>query len=321
MSWGLLRFVIPIATFVASLPAGAESYPSRDIHFISAFPPGSGSDTVMRFIAEKMRQLVPQPVVVENKPGAGGIIAAEYVARSKPDGHTIFTHAGNTMASVKYLLRKPPFDPAQAMQVAATINKQTFMLVVAAKQPWRTLAELTAAMKRKGEQATYGASANIGLIMGGMYRELAGLAAVDVQYKSAPDSLNDLASGALDFALYDPIVSMSQAQAGRVRVLGVGSKERLPAAPDLQTMAEQGIPIDILSWFAALVPSATPRPIVNQINAWFATVLAMPETRAFLTKFGTEPWIATPEEGQAQMIRDLVIWPEYIRVAKLKPQD
>jgi tripartite-type tricarboxylate transporter receptor subunit TctC len=155
----------------------------------------------------------------------------------------------------------------------------------------------------------------------GCTASLPDVAAVDVQYKSAPDSLNDLASGTLDFALYDPIVSMSQAQAGRVRVLEVGSKERLPAAPDLPTMAEQGIPIDILSWFAALVPSATPRPIVNQINAWFGLVLAMPETRAFLTKFGTEPWIATPEEGQAQMIQDLAIWPEYIRVAKLKPQD
>jgi tripartite-type tricarboxylate transporter receptor subunit TctC len=317
---GLVAFSLACALFALPSSARAQDYPSQDIHFISAFPPGSGSDTVIRFLAEKMRPLVSQNIIVENKPGAGGVIAAEYVARAKPDGYTIFTHAGNTMASVKHLLKNPPFDPAEAIQVAATINKQTFMLVVDAKKPWRTLADLTAAMKEKGEKASYGASANIGLIMGALYRELAGLKAVDVQYRSAPDSLNDLASGALDFALYDPVVAIAQANAGRVRILGVGSKERLKAAPDLPTMAEQGIAIDLLSWFAAMVPSATPKPVVATINKLFSTVVGMDETRVFLQKFGTDPWIATPEEGQAQMLKDLAIWPEYIRVAKLKLQ-
>jgi tripartite-type tricarboxylate transporter receptor subunit TctC len=315
-----LSFWVVAGLVVLAVPAQAQDYPSQDIHFISAFPPGSGSDTMIRFLAERMRPLISQTIVVENKPGAGGVIAAEYVARAKPDGYTIFTHAGNTMASVKHLLKNPPFDPAVAIQIAATINKQTFMLVVDAKKPWHTLADLTAAMKEKGEKASYGASANIGLIMGALYRELAGLKAVDVQYRSAPDSLNDLASGALDFALYDPVVAMAQANNGRVRILGVGSKERLKAAPDLPTMAEQGVPIDLLSWFAAMVPAATPKPVVATINRLFSTVVGMNETRLFLQKFGTDPWIATPEEGQAQMMRDLAIWPEYIRVAKLKRQ-
>jgi tripartite-type tricarboxylate transporter receptor subunit TctC len=303
-----------------SLPAAAQNYPSQEIHFISAFPPGSGSDTVMRFIAEKMRPLVTQPVIVENKPGAGGIMAAEYVARAKPDGYTIFTHAGNTMATLKHLLKNPPFDPATTVQVAATINRQAFMLVVDARRPWKSLAELTAAMKEKGEKATYGASANIGLLMGALYRELAGLKAVDVQYKSAPDSLNDLASGAIDFALYDPIVAIAQARAGRVRILGVGLKDRLAAAPDLPTMAEQGVPIDLPSWFAAIVPAATPKPVVNEINRLFNAVLAMDETKVFLQKFGTDPWISTPEEGQARLLKDLQVWPEYLRLAKIPQQ-
>ena len=316
----IVAAVVAAAGIAAPLPARGESYPTREIHFISAFPPGSGSDTVMRFLAGKMRPLVAQPVVVENKPGAGGVIAAEYVARAKPDGHVIFTHAGNTMASVRHLLKKPPFDPAQAMQVAATINKQAFMLVVDTGKPWRNLADLTAAMWVKGDKATYGASANIGLIMGALYREFAGLKAVDVQYNSAPDSLNDLASGTLDFALYDPIVAISQAKAGRVRILGVGSKERLQAAPDLPTMAEQGVPVEILSWFAAIVPAATPRPVVDEINRLFGQVIAMEETRAFLMQFGTDPWIATPDEGQARMLKDLEIWPDYIRLAKIPLQ-
>jgi tripartite-type tricarboxylate transporter receptor subunit TctC len=297
----------------------AQPYPSRDIHFILAFPPGSGSDTTVRFLAEKMRPLVSATIVVENKPGASGVLAAEYVARSKPDGYTIFVHAGNTMASIKHLYKKPPFEPAEAMQVAATINKQAFMIVVDAKSPYHTLGDLTAALKAKGEKATYGASANIALILGAMYRELAGLKAVDVTYRSGPDTLNDLASGTLDFAVHDPILALAQAQQGRVRILGVGSKERLQSAPELPTMAEQGVPVDLQSWFAALVPAATPKPIVNQINAWFNQVVATDEARVFLNKFGTDPWISTPEEGQAQMMRDLEKWPDYIRVAKLQP--
>lgn len=314
------RLAIAILTAALASPACAQNWPAQDIHFISAFPPGSGSDTVMRFIAEKMRPLVSQPIIVENKPGAGGMMAAEYVARSKPDGYTIFTHAGNTMATVKHLLKHPPFDPATAVQVAATINRQAFMLVVDARKPYRTLADLTAAMKEKGDKATYGASANIGLIMGALYRELAGLKAVDVQYKAAPDSLNDLASGTLDFALYDPIVAISQAQNGRVRILGVGVKDRLGAAPDLPTMAEQGVPIDLPSWFAAIVPAATPKPIVEEINRLFNAVIAMDETKAFLNKFGTDPWISTPAEGQARLMRDLKVWPDYIRLAKIPQQ-
>jgi tripartite-type tricarboxylate transporter receptor subunit TctC len=156
--------------------------------------------------------------------------------------------------------------------------------------------------------------------MGALYRELAGLKAVEVQYKSAPDSLNDLASGAIDFAFYDPVVAIAQANNGRVRILGVGLKERLSAAPGLPTMAEQGIAIDLPSWFAAIVPSATPKPVVNEINRLFSTVVGMPETRAFLQKFGTDPWISTPDEGQARLMKDLEVWPEYIRLAKIPQQ-
>ena len=105
-----------------------------------------------------------------------------------------------------------------------------------------------------------------------------------------------------------------------MRILGVGSKERLQAAPDLPTMAEQGVQVEILSWFAAIVPAATPRPVVDEINRLFGQVIAMEETRAFLMQFGTDPWIATPDEGQARMLKDLEIWPDYIRLAKIPLQ-
>ena len=111
---------------------------------------------------------------MENRPGAGGNIAAEYMVRSKPDGHTVFIHAGNTVASNMHLIKKPPFDAAKAIQVVATINKQAFMLAVEAKRPWKSVAELTAYLKEKGDKATYAVSANSGIVMGAIYKEAAG---------------------------------------------------------------------------------------------------------------------------------------------------
>jgi tripartite-type tricarboxylate transporter receptor subunit TctC len=152
------------ASFVAT-SARAQDYPNQDIHFISAFPPGSGADVLVRFFAEKLRPIAGRTIIVENKAGAGGNIATEYTARSKPDGYTIFVHAGNTLASNHYLIRNNTVDAAKQIQVAATINRQAFMLVVDAKQPWKTVAELTAHLKERGEKASYATAANSGVIM------------------------------------------------------------------------------------------------------------------------------------------------------------
>lgn len=300
--------------------AAAQEYPSQDVRFICAFPAGSGADVIVRYFAEKMRPVVKRTIIVENKPGAGGNIAAEYMVRSKPDGHTIFIHAGNTVAGNMHLIKKPPFDAAKAIQVVATINKQAFMLAVDAKQPWKTVAELTAYLKEKGDKATYAVSANSGIVMGAIYNEKAGLKAVQVHYRMAQDALNDMTSGKVDYALQDPVFALSQLREGRLRILAVASAERLKSNPELPTMTESGVPMDLVGWFAAMVPSATPRPIVDRLNKWFSEVVATEETQTFLKRYGGDPWIATPEEGQARLVRDIAAWGEYIRVAKLEPQ-
>src|SRR5262245_44157073 len=141
---------IALATF-ATL-AQAQQYPSQDIHMISAFPPGSGADVLVRYFAEKLRALSGRTVLVENKAGAGGNIATEYTARSKPDGHTIFVHAANTLASNYHLIKNNPVDASKQIQVAATINRQAFMLAVETRSPIKTIPELTAFLKQKGEK-------------------------------------------------------------------------------------------------------------------------------------------------------------------------
>jgi tripartite-type tricarboxylate transporter receptor subunit TctC len=313
---------LPVAAIGLLLPGGvrAQDYPSQDVRFLCAFPAGSGADVIVRYFAEKMRPLVKRTIIVENKPGAGGNIAAEALVRSKADGHTIFIHAGNTVAGNMHLIKKPPFDAAKAIQIAATINKQAFMLAVEAKRPWQTVGELTAYLKDKGDKASYAVSANSGKVMGAIYKERAGLQAVEVHYRMAQDSLNDMTSGKIDYALQDPVFALSQHREGRLRVLAVASAERLKSNPEFPTMTESGVPMDLVGWFAAMVPSATPRPIVETLNKWFSEVVAGAETQTFLKNYGGDPWIATPEEGQARLVRDIALWGDYVRIAKLEPQ-
>ncbi len=320
--WARLALSLTIVLGVTSAyeNAQAQHYPSQDIHLVSAFPPGSGADVLVRFFAERLRMVTGRTVLVENKAGASGNIATEYVVRSKPDGYTILVHSANTLASNYHLIRNNPVDAGKQIQVAATINRQAFMLVVYPKRPWKSAGELAEYAKVKGDKGTYAVSGNGSIIMCSIYKEQAGLATVDVSYKSANDTLNDIASGNVDFSCHDPAFALSQQREGRLRILAIASGQRMASTPDIPTMTELGYPMDLVGWFAAMVPSTTPRPIIDQINAWFAKIHADPETPKFLNNFGGVPWMSTPEEGQARLLKDIKDFADYIRIAKLKPQ-
>ena len=247
--------------------ARAQDYPSQDIRLICGFPPGSGADVFVRYFAEKLRPVAGRTVVVENKVGAASNIATEYVARSKPDGHTLYPFAGTTVAASMHLFKNPPVDVGKAIRVAATTSNLAFMLVVDAKSPYKTVAELTAAMKQKGSRASYAVAANPGRIMGAIYKDKAGLEALEVQYRTAADSLNEMPSGKLDYGLHDPIFALAQQREGRLRVLAISASKRLQSQPDLPTMTESGVPMDLDLWWGVMVPTATPKPIIDKINA------------------------------------------------------
>jgi len=308
-----------LALVLAIVPVRAQDYPAQDIHFICAFPPGSGADILVRYFAEKVRPLAGRNVIVENKPGAGGRIATESVIRAKPDGYTIFVNAGHGVASTQYFF-KQPIDVVNTIRVAATINRQPFMMLVDAKKPYKTVAELTAALMPKGDKATFATSVTFGTVMGALYKQTTGLNAVEVNYKTAADSLNDVLSGTVDFAFQDPVYSLAQQREGRLRILGISSGARMMASPDLPTMTEQGIPMDISGWWAAMVPAATPQPIVDKINQWFVQVVSSPETKTFLNKNGGDPFVSTPEEAQALFLKTNKDWEGYVRLAKIVPQ-
>ena len=318
---GSRYLVAVLAAALITGSAGAQTYPTQDLHFICAYPAGSSSDSIVRFLAEKIRPQAGRIILVENKPGANGNLATEFLARAKPDGHTILIHAGSALAANMHLFKNPPVDVATAIQVAGTINRQAFMLAVDSARPWKTLAELTAAMKEKGDKASYATYSATATIMGELYKRATGVRATEVGYRVGADTLNDLSSGALDYGIYDPPFAMSQARNGKLRLLAVGVKERLNAAPDIPTMQEEGIrDVDLPGWFAAMVPSATPKPVVDQISKWVAEAVQQDATKQFLNSFGSDPWISSPEQGQARLISDIKDWGEYVRIAKIVPQ-
>jgi tripartite-type tricarboxylate transporter receptor subunit TctC len=301
--------------------AFAQQYPSQEIHVICAFPAGSGADVLVRYFAEKLREKSGATVIVENKPGAAGNIAAEYTVRAKPDGHTMHIHAGSSTAANYWLFRKPPFNPSKDLQVAATLNQQPFMVMVPANSPYKNLRELTEAMKAKGDKASYAQSNTTGKVMGELYKISTGVVAVEIPYRTAVDSLNDFASGRIDYGMMDPQFAMAQSRAGRLRNLAVSTPKRVSAVPDIPTMTEEGVKgVELFGWFAAMVPAGTPRPIIDQLNKWFNEIEATEETKKFLNQWGGDPWITTPEEGQAQLAKDQKDWEGYVKAANIEPQ-
>ena len=301
--------------------AFAQEYPSQDIRLICGFPAGSGADIFVRYFAEKLRPVAGRTVIVENKVGAASNVATEFVARSKPDGHTLYPFAGTTVAATMALFKNPPVDVGKALTVAATTSNLAFMLVVDAKSPYKTVQELTEAMKKKGDKASYAVAANPGIIMGSIYKNAAGLQAVEVLYKTAPDSLNEMTNGRLDYGLHDPIFALAQEREGRLRVLAVSTGERLKSRPTVPTMKESGIPMDLSLWWGVMLASGTPRPIIDKINDWFRQIVSTEETKKFLNEAGgADPMIRTPDQAQEMFQKAIKEWGDYVRMAKIPQQ-
>jgi tripartite-type tricarboxylate transporter receptor subunit TctC len=189
--------------------------------------------------------------------------------------------------------------------------------MVDAKSPYKTVAELTEAMKKKGASASYAVAANPGIIMGALYKKATGVEAVEVLYKNASDCLNELTSGKLDFAFHDPIFGLAQQREGRLRVLAVSTEKRLQSAPEIPSMAESGVPMDLNLWWGVMVQAETPKPIYDKINAMFKQIVEMEDTKKFLALSGADPMLRTPEEAQAMFEKAIPEWAAYVKLANI----
>ena len=303
---------------LAAAPAHAQGS-GHEIRFICGYPAGSGADSIVRWYAEKLRARFDKPLIVDNKPGAFTNIATEFVARAKPDGQTVYFNGPSSIAANMYLLVGQAVDGPKTFQMVATFNKQPTMVAVGVQQPYKTMADLTAGMKRKGKDATYGVSFVTGKAIVGIYKQVAGLPdLVEVNYKTANEARVDIKQGSLDFVVVDPVFAAREESAGLIRILGIASGERTKVRPDLPTLAEQGIPMDLPGWWGAMVPAGTPRPIVDQLNAWFNEATSSEDGKKFFNNFGSDPWTTTPEEGQAAFRQEVEKWGDIVRRVTLE---
>ena len=318
----LAAFLTGLAAFVLAPPLAAQDYPARDIHSICNFSAGSGADILVRYYSDKLAKLAGRPVIVENKVGVQGNIATEFVARAKPDGHTIMiTPASSTLAAALHTFRKLPFDPIRDFTPVTTLAKPSFAFAVDAKKPIRTIAELTEYLKNKPGHGNYATGTNSGLASAEIYKEMAGLKTTHVPYKITTDALRDLLSGEVDVMLYDITYLSMQARTGRVRLLALTSATRSSVFPEVPTMAESGFPgFDITPWWGVVVPAGTPRPIVDKLAAWFTQITAEEETRKFFENLATDMFPGTPESMAALLRAEIEQWGRYVRLAKIEPQ-
>ncbi|HWL04134.1 MAG TPA: tripartite tricarboxylate transporter substrate binding protein [Xanthobacteraceae bacterium] len=308
---------------LSGLPAfGQAAWPARDIHVICGYAPGTGADILVRYFTEKLRPYTKQNMIVENKAGAGTTIAAEYVARSKPDGYTLFINPGNGMANNPYLYKNLPHDVIKDFSHVTTLVKLPFVLAVAANSPINNIEDFLKAMKEKGEKASYGYPNNISLAAGELLKQRTGMKAVQVAYKSTPEALNDMNNGMIDFLWSDATFGIAQARGGKMKLLAVTPNQRSALAPDLPTLQESGVPnFHLEAWWGAWYAANTPRPIVEQTAKWLNDILASEDTKKFLsTSAPADPFPGTPESALEYLKQDIPRWTEVYELAKIPRQ-
>src|SRR5690349_3441787 len=258
--------------------AAAQDYPVREIHSICNFTAGSGADILVRFYSDKLSKLAGKPVIVENRPGAQGLVATDFVAKSRPDGYTILiTPASSTLATAPHIFKQIPFDPQKDLApVTTVVMGPAFTIAVDAAKPYRTVDDLAKALKTKQGNGFYGTQSNSGQVTGELFKQMAGLKTTYVPYKATGDALSSLLAGEVDFLTVDATWG-STMHPHKIRLIAVTTPKRTASLPDIPTMQEQGFKdFDITPWWGVVVSAGTPRPIINKLAAWFNQINTMP---------------------------------------------
>ncbi|MBR0651247.1 tripartite tricarboxylate transporter substrate binding protein [Roseomonas terrae] len=316
-----LLAALPAASLLPAT-AGAQAWPDQPIRGIVPFAPGSATDTVARVVAEGMRPSLGQPVVVENRAGANGLIGAEAVARAAPDGNTVLIGTNSTNAAANALFRRVPFDMENGFIPVSTIATVPLLVAVKADSPYRTLAELIAAAKARPEGITFASASASQRVATESLAAMAGIKMLHVPYRSSPLAVQDVLSGRVDLFIADQAVILPQAQAGALRILGVTSGQRSGAVPEIPTVREAGnLPdYEVIAWFALFVPAGTPAERVTRLNRAVNASLELPETRARLGTFGMDIRGSTPADAVAFVRAETAKWTAAIRMAGIEPE-
>ncbi|TXJ16530.1 MAG: tripartite tricarboxylate transporter substrate binding protein [Afipia sp.] len=312
------------AGVLAAGPSSAQSNwpaPGKNITLVLPFAAGSGTDTTTRIISKDLAKALGANIVIENKPGANGSIAASFVARSEPDGYTIFVTTNTSHSANPYLLKNMTYDPIKDFTPIARTGDLPFMLVIDPKLPVNSVADLIALAKKEPGKYSYASGSSSAIVSGATFATLANIDLLHVPYKSSPPALTDVIAGRVSMMFVDVLTGLPHVKGGALKALAVTTKQRSALLPDLPSMDEAGVKgFDITSWQGYLGPANLPKDIVTKLNAEIRKVVETPSVRNELAERGMEAFSGTPESFDKFLKEQLVVWEKLIRDAKIEKQ-
>jgi tripartite-type tricarboxylate transporter receptor subunit TctC len=301
-----------MATFATGTQVRAQDYPSRPVTVVVPFAPGGGVDQMARLVSGKLEQRLGKSFIIENKPGAGSIIAATYVQKAAPDGHTLLMAPAPTMAVNVSLYKNLPYDPTTDFSLIGLLSGTPFVLMVNVDLPVKSVPELLAYAKANADKMTF-ASAGPGVphhLFMELFKGMTGMKASHVPYRGSLPALNDLVAGHIPMMFSDLGPATGLIEGKRVRVLGISTRTRHPSFPDIAPLAEVGVPgYEAVSWQAIAAPAQTPKPILDKLNTELTAVLALPEVKEQILKYGFLPQQNRPVDELKSFVKsEIVRW-------------
>jgi tripartite-type tricarboxylate transporter receptor subunit TctC len=310
-----LLAVCAFATAEAAL-AAASDYPTKPVRIIAGFPAGGPVDTIARTVAQKLATAFGQQVIVDNRPGASGIIAADFVAKAPPDGYTLLT-VPVTFAITPSLYPKMPYNTEQDLAPVALVAAAPFLLVAHPTLPVRTVRELIALARSKPVQINYASAGSGGMphLAGELFNSMAGVKLVHIPYKGAAPATIDLVGGQVSLMFNNMLSAMPHVKSGRLRAIAVTSSNRSSVLPDLPTIAETIPGYEASGWYGAFAPAATPRDIILKLNAEINRGMQQPDVTQRLAGDGVEAVTATPEQFASYLKQEIAKWGKVVKLS------
>ncbi len=311
-----------LALTLISVSASAQAYPAKPVRLLVGYPAGGAVDVTSRVIAERLGTLLGQQVVVDNRPGATGNIAADILAKSPPDGYTIYMGTAINAVSVS-LFKNLPYDPVRDFAPVSLAVTTPSILVVNPSVPARSVKELVAIAKKSPGTLTYATtgSGSSPHLCAEMLSTLAGIKMLHIPYKGGAPAVTDLLGGHVDLSFSNTASVIPHMKTGRLRALAVTSPKRFFQAPEVPTMIEAGYPGFVqVAWYGVMAPAATPSAIVNRLNAEIGKILQMPDAREILANQGLEAQASTPAELARRLKEDIGIYAKVLKDAGVKPE-
>ncbi|MCU7371308.1 tripartite tricarboxylate transporter substrate binding protein [Paucibacter sp. O1-1] len=315
------RLALLLAALSLSPAALAQAYPTKPLTFVVPFAAGSATDQLARALGQSLGEQSKQTVVVDNKAGASGMLAAQAVARAPADGYTVLITTNTTHAANEHLYKKLGYDPVKDFTPITALGKGGQVLVVNLASPYKSVAELLAQARKTPGKLSFGSGSSSSRVAGEMLQQLAGVQLLHVPYKSNPQAVTDLLGGQIDLMITDTATGLPQIRGGKLRGLAVSINKRMALLPELPTIAEAGVPgYDMGYWFAAYTPAGTPPAVVQRLQELLAKAVQSPAAKSFFESSGAEPYTTTPE-GLAQFQREEALkWGRIIKAAGIEAE-